>query len=513
MSILCDRRNDGSVAFFLDGDLQFDSRDEHIYHECLALPALAIAEKRKDGEISCLILGGGDGLSARELLKSKRVSKIDLVDYDNEILELAKGEFSQFNNNSLNDSRMTIHVEDAHEFIERAIAAEIKYDVIISDFTAPQTVQGAQLHSIEFYKKIGALLATNGLLAANTVSPTGTPEAYWSIFNSMLISELNPRPYRIYLPSFAAQGYGSDWGFMLASPENINADEINNDLVFAEPRKELTDVNYLRKLFLFAEEDLQLQANARPTAGTSEILVHYLFNPKAREVKASVVKDVLAIDLATLTVPEPILNSYVLPQELRDILSNSECDIERKEEFIESVLKMVPAMQRYQTRQMIESFLEGPVRFLRSIDLKQLVEKLLQRASELPQKLVSELTRLKEELMEFAGDYDRLLNMGMQALTVICLVVVIGNLMYPDAVYAKGEHAAAERSGGHTGDHRGSGRRGGRRDGYGYNNNWGGGGTYWNGTEYVYPDKKIKVLPGETIIQEPGKTIIEKNNR
>jgi spermidine synthase len=207
MSMLLDQRSDGSVAFFIDGDLQFDSQDEHIYHECLALPALAIAESRTPGNITALIIGGGDGLTARELLKSQRVTHLDLVDYDSKVLQLATNEFAPFNQNSLADKRVSVHIEDARKFIKHAADSGTSYDVIVSDFTAAHDAEGAQLHTIEFYGSLRSILKDSGVLAVNTASPSGTPEAYWSIYNSILTSNLNPKPYRIFLPSFAAQGY------------------------------------------------------------------------------------------------------------------------------------------------------------------------------------------------------------------------------------------------------------------------------------------------------------------
>src|SRR5262245_15921886 len=100
MAILLDERDDGSLALYIDGDLQFDSRDEQIYHEALVLPALALAQRRSGEGLRALICGGGDGLVARELLRSQAVAYIDLVDYDAAILDLARGELAALNEGS-----------------------------------------------------------------------------------------------------------------------------------------------------------------------------------------------------------------------------------------------------------------------------------------------------------------------------------------------------------------------------------------------------------------------------
>src|SRR5918911_5784066 len=103
MTILLDQRDDGSLALFIDGDLQFDSRDERIYHEALALPALALATRRSSGPLRALICGGGDGLCARELLKSSQLAALDLVDYDPVMLALARADLQSLNDGSLFD--------------------------------------------------------------------------------------------------------------------------------------------------------------------------------------------------------------------------------------------------------------------------------------------------------------------------------------------------------------------------------------------------------------------------
>ena len=102
MSNWLEQRDDGSLAFFIDGDLQFDSRDERIYHECLALPPLALALRQRSS-LNVLIIGGGDGLTAREVLKSEEVAHVHLVDYDATVLELGKTRFAALNNDSFSD--------------------------------------------------------------------------------------------------------------------------------------------------------------------------------------------------------------------------------------------------------------------------------------------------------------------------------------------------------------------------------------------------------------------------
>lgn len=442
MSMLIERRSDGSMAFFIDGDLQFDSLDEHIYHEGLALPALAVAQTRSTGGLRALIIGGGDGLTARELLKSERIERLDLVDYDNEVLKLAVTEFSTFNKNSLQDKRVFVSVEDARLFVKRAIDKGTKYDVIVSDLTSPDTAEGAKLHSIEFYEQLSSILTESGCLAVNTASPSGTPEAYLSIFNSLLLSKLSPRAYRITLPSFAQKSYGVDWGFIVASKQSIETKEVC-DLQMFEQNLFLTDSYVLRGLFTLPQAVLNRQAGVAAGSGNSDVLVHYLRNSQAikSEAEAGTEIDTLALDLTTLAVPTCETKSYLLPIELRQALVTWQPAPEDGEQIKQQIFELMPALNRHQTREMVNDFLSRPAVFLQSINLGELVNELLKRAKELPTMLKEELVILRDKLTDYTQDREELLGLGLRSLAVVALVVIIGNLMYPDAVYAKGGHA------------------------------------------------------------------------
>src|SRR5271154_3440429 len=249
MAAHLESRSDGSIALFINGDLQFDSADERIYHECLALPALAIAERRLDTQLKVLIIGGGDGLVAREILKSSRVESLNLVDYDPEILAFAANQVCALNDGSLRDSRTTVHVKDAWDFVDEALSQTALFDIIVSDLTVAEDILGARFHSIDWYLKLSHLLSEKGILAVNGLSPQKTPKAYWSIFNSMLKAGVHARPYHMVIPSFAARGYGEDWGFFLASLKPIPSSELGEDLVFAQPRDYLVDAKQLRSMF------------------------------------------------------------------------------------------------------------------------------------------------------------------------------------------------------------------------------------------------------------------------
>src|ERR687885_322563 len=269
MTILLDQRDDGSLALFIDGDLQFDSRDERIYHEALALPALALAARRSSGPLQSLICGGGDGLCARELLKSSRISTLDLVDYDATILALARSDLQSLNDGSLFDPRVSVHIADAIVFVADALHSGARYDLIVSDLTVPHDLDGSRLHSVDWYESLHELLSDEGILAVNAASPSGSADAYWSIYNSLRAAGLYPRPYRIALPSFAARGYGDDWGFFVAGRTPIRPAELGDDLPLAGPRLALHDAAQLRRCFVFPAELAALREAAPPTRAGS----------------------------------------------------------------------------------------------------------------------------------------------------------------------------------------------------------------------------------------------------
>ncbi|HEY9712488.1 MAG TPA: hypothetical protein V6C72_03400, partial [Chroococcales cyanobacterium] len=151
MAGILSRREDGTTFLTINGDLQFDSADERIYHEGLALPSLALAIERIKRPLKVLVIGGGDGLIVRELLRcaGQQLHSIDLVDYDPEIVGYARNELCELNQSSLHDRRTHVHIEDAWTFVERAIASGAKYDLIVSDLTVAEDLTGAKFHSID----------------------------------------------------------------------------------------------------------------------------------------------------------------------------------------------------------------------------------------------------------------------------------------------------------------------------------------------------------------------------
>ena len=203
----------GDLRLYINGNIQFSSVDEFRYHEALVHPAMGLhtAPRR------ILLLGGGDGMAAREVLKYNSVRAIDLVDLDPEMTRLFSklAPLRQLNRDALEDKRLTIFNEDAQRFLEKRAK---QYDVIIADLPDPNDHGLGKLYSRSFYRLLAKHLAPDGLFVTQATSPYYATEAFWCVVNTIegtTLTRGGPKlfalPYHAQVPSFG------DWGFVLAS--------------------------------------------------------------------------------------------------------------------------------------------------------------------------------------------------------------------------------------------------------------------------------------------------------
>lgn len=190
---------------YIDGHIQFSSRDEYRYHEYLVHPVLSIP-----GEIkNVLILGGGDGLAVREILKHDKVEQIHLVDIDPEMLRIASElpMLKRLNENSMASSKLTTFAEDAFSFINKP---GLMYDRVIIDMPDPHNEAINKLYSREFYTMIQRRMVPDGVLVTQSSSPFFTRNVYWSIESTLSAVFDTTSSYQTSLPSFGI------WGFHMA---------------------------------------------------------------------------------------------------------------------------------------------------------------------------------------------------------------------------------------------------------------------------------------------------------
>ncbi len=195
----------GDVRLFLNGDLQFSSKDEYRYHEALVHPAMAGPHER------VLVLGGGDGLAMREVLRYRDVRVATEVELDARMLALARDDdrLRGLNDGALDEPRVRTVVADAFTWLRSAPPRS--QDVVIIDFPDPDDAALAKLYSVELYGLVGRVLAPGGRVVVQSGSPYFALRAYWSIAASLREAGLASAPYHVDVPSFG------DWGFHLAS--------------------------------------------------------------------------------------------------------------------------------------------------------------------------------------------------------------------------------------------------------------------------------------------------------
>jgi spermidine synthase len=156
----------------LDGVIQLTEFDEANYHEMLAHVPLMIHKKPE----RVLVIGGGDGGIVREIVKHKRVTKIDLVEIDEEVIKISKEHFPNISS-GFKDPRVTIHFDDGAEYIGDL---EFQYDVIIIDSTDPFSV-GASLFTEKFYEKLTQSVREHGIIVSQSES---------MFYNANMISDM-----------------------------------------------------------------------------------------------------------------------------------------------------------------------------------------------------------------------------------------------------------------------------------------------------------------------------------
>ncbi|SHG05995.1 polyamine aminopropyltransferase [Ornithinibacillus halophilus] len=203
------------VRLFLDGQLQFSTIDEHRYHEVLIHPTMSVAESR----LNVLILGGGDGIAAKEVLKYDDVESVTLVDLDPAVVELANTEplLLEVNDGALMDEKVEVVHEDAFQFLEDT---DEWFDVIIIDLPDPNNESLNKLYTREFYSLVRNHLNPGGAAMIQATSPVFAREVYWTISETVASTGLHVENLHVDVPSFG------NWGFVMASRETIELENI-----------------------------------------------------------------------------------------------------------------------------------------------------------------------------------------------------------------------------------------------------------------------------------------------
>ncbi len=174
-------------SLYLNGRLQFDSSDEHVYHAMLTYPALAAAARRQ----RILVIGGGDGLAVRDILRWNPRAVV-VLDLDPDLVDLftrprfVEGVFVNrallaLNGFAFRDPRVSVRFGDAFIGVDALLRDGEKFDSVIVDLPDPSHPDLARLYSVRFYRKLGLLLAADGTMAIQSTSPYFARAAFLSI--------------------------------------------------------------------------------------------------------------------------------------------------------------------------------------------------------------------------------------------------------------------------------------------------------------------------------------------
>lgn len=238
------------LRLFLDGNLQFSSNDEYRYHEALVHVPMMYAKKHD----RVLVLGGGDGLAVRELLKYNDIKEIVLVDIDKDMTDLCATDkqISKLNGNSLTNEKVKVINEDGYIYVRENQA---KFDVIIIDFPDPNNESLNKLYTNVFYNYIKANLTEDGVMVCQSTSPYYAKKSFWCINKTIKSQFKNVIPYHLQVPSFG------EWGFNVAfNMENerkelqvetkyLNSENINSMFNFG--KDEIIDINSIEENNMF----------------------------------------------------------------------------------------------------------------------------------------------------------------------------------------------------------------------------------------------------------------------
>jgi spermidine synthase len=189
------------MALYLDGRLRGGGHDQFRYRQSLVRPAMNGPHAR------VLVLGGGDGLAAREVLARPGTHRVDIVDLDPALIRLARTDpgLSRLNGHALGDPRVRVAVDDAFRRLRQTPPGT--YDVVIADLPDPGITASTKLYSQEFYGLARRALRPGGRFAVHAGPVDTRPHTFWTVETTMRAAGLRTAPYRTR----------GDWGFVLAA--------------------------------------------------------------------------------------------------------------------------------------------------------------------------------------------------------------------------------------------------------------------------------------------------------
>jgi len=244
------------VRLFLNGNLQFSSADEYRYHEALVHPGLAALPAAR----RVLVLGGGDGLAVREILRYPQIESVTLVDLDPAMTRLfAEAPLLRaLNGDALASPKVTVVNADAFKWLEQSTD---HFDFVVADFPDPSNYSLGKLYTNAFYQMLERRLSARGIAVVQATSPLYARRSFWSVVTTIEAAGLKATPYHALVPSFG------EWGYVIASREP-----------YAPPGRYLAELRFLSAeieptLFRFPKDMARVPAEVNRL--NNQVLVQY----------------------------------------------------------------------------------------------------------------------------------------------------------------------------------------------------------------------------------------------
>lgn len=237
---------------FIDGHIQFSTYDEERYHEPLVHPSMSVAASREN----ILILGGGDGLALREVLKYPDVRSATVVDLDPEMTRLGRENpfLLEANKGAFLDDRGSVIHQDAGAFVQQT---DRVYDVIIIDLPDPRGPNLSRLYSHGFYRDCKHILSSAGILVTQASSPLHANKAFLCIDKTLQSAGFQTVPYQNAIPTMGT------WGWVAAQKiENGKGEELGSrieQLTFLELETEFLNQEAMHGMMKFWKGALEGQ--------------------------------------------------------------------------------------------------------------------------------------------------------------------------------------------------------------------------------------------------------------
>ena len=248
--------NKGVTKLYLNNNLQFSSADEYRYHEALVHPGLSRIVEPKN----ILILGGGDGLAVREVIKYPTIEKITIVDLDSSVTQLFKKSelLSKLNNKALTNENLNVINTDAFRWLKENSE---QFDFIIIDFPDPSNFSVGKLYSNSFYKEIKKALKPSGIFTVQSTSPYVARKSFWCVNNTINSVGFKTLPYHLYVPSFG------EWGYVMGY------NSIRSESFFLPKDLKFYDESEFASMIRFPKDMSYLKTDINKL--NNQILIHY----------------------------------------------------------------------------------------------------------------------------------------------------------------------------------------------------------------------------------------------